>query len=387
MAETETVTAGSRASGTEPRPASERLVSLDAFRGVTMALMVLVNTPGDGRFVYPPLQHAEWHGWTITDVVFPSFLWIVGVALTLSFAKRIAAGVPRKKLLLQTLRRAAIIYALGLFLYGFPKFDITTLRLLGVLQRIAICYFIASAIYLFSGIRGQVLWIIGLLVSYWILMTLVPVPGMGPGDLRVDRNLANYVDRMVLGAHNYAGTKTYDPEGIISTLPSIATALFGIMCGHLLRLRRELPERTVWLFFSGSLLLALGLILDTWVPINKKLWTTSFSVFMAGLDFVMFAIFVWVIDWLRHRKAVRPFVILGMNAIAIYMISELLDVILSIIRWGGIPGITLRRWIFDNVFAPLASPVNASLMFAIAYVLLMFVIAYGMHRRGWYLKV
>ena len=176
--------------------------------------------------------------------------------MTLSLAKRVASGVPRSKLFLQVLRRAAILYCLGLFLYGFPDFDLHTLRLLGVLQRIAICYAIASAIYLTTSIRGQIVWIVGLLVSYWMLMTLVPVPGYGPGRLDVEGNLAHYVDRLVLGAHNYDETKTWDPEGVVSTLPAIATALFGVMAGHILRLRRDLAERTTWLFVAGTLLLA-----------------------------------------------------------------------------------------------------------------------------------
>jgi len=365
---------------------SSRLVSLDAFRGATIALMVLVNTAGDYRHVYAPLQHAEWHGWTITDVVFPSFLWIVGVAMTLSLGKRVAAGVPRRKLFLSVLRRALILYVLGLVIYGFPRYDLSTLRLLGVLQRIAICYVAAAAIYLTTGIRAQVAWIVALLVSYWMLMTLVPVPGYGPGYLEPDKNLANYVDRMVLSAHNYAGTKTWDPEGIVSTLPSLATALFGIMCGHLLRIRRDLAERTTWLFFAGNLLLTLGLICNTWMPINKKLWTTSFSIFMAGLDFVMFAVFIWLVDRLGHKRPVRPFVILGMNAIAVYMASEMIDVILGSIRWGN-PPMSARTWVYQTVFAPLASPINASLIYAVTYVLLMYLIAYGMYRRGWFVRV
>jgi predicted acyltransferase len=374
--------------GLEDKPASQRLVSVDAFRGATMALMVLVNTPGDGRNVYGPLEHAQWNGWTITDVVFPSFLWIVGVSMTLSLGKRIAAGASRRELFWQVLRRAAILYALGLFLYGFPFFDLHTLRFFGVLQRIAICYAAASGIYLTTRVRGQVLWILGLFATYWMLMTLVPVPGYGPGDLRPDHNTANYVDRVVLGSHNYAGTKTWDPEGIVSTLPAIATTLFGILAGQLLRLKRDFAERTTWMFLAGNVLIAAGLILDIWMPINKKLWTDSFSVFMAGLDFVLFAMSLWVVDHLGYKRAARPFVILGMNAITIYMISELLDGILSGIRLGSsAAGASLHGLIYQLVFLRLADPINASLLYAIAYVLLMFAIAYKMYRRNWFLRV
>ncbi|MGA2197788.1 MAG: DUF5009 domain-containing protein [Bryobacteraceae bacterium] len=367
---------------------SGRLVSLDAFRGATMALMILVNTPGDGRNVYAPLQHSEWNGWTPTDVVFPSFLWIVGVAMTLSLGRRVAEGVPRAKLFAQAFRRAAILYVLGLVVYAYPGFDLSTQRLLGVLQRIAICYLVAAAIYLTTHIRGQIVWIVSLLAAYWLLMTLVPVPGYGPGRLDVEGNFAHYIDRIVLGSHNYMWTKTWDPEGIVSTLPAIATALFGILAGHLLRLDRALAKRTAWLLLIGTLLIAAGLISNVWLPINKKLWTSSFSLFMAGLDFVIFAMFLWLVDGKGYKRAVKPLVIMGMNAIVVYMASELLDEVLSAIRWpAGGHVINLHTWIFATLFAPLAAPMNASLLFAIAYTLLMYLLAYGMYRRGWFVRI
>lgn len=367
---------------------TERLVSLDAFRGATMALMVLVNNAGDGRNVYWPLEHSEWNGWTPTDVVFPSFLWIVGVALTLSLGRRIAAGVPRARLFTQAFRRSVILYVLGLLVYVYPGFDLSTQRLLGVLQRIAICYLIASAIYLTTGVRGQLVWIGCLLAGYWMLMTLVPVPGYGPGHLDVEGNFAHYIDRIVLGSHNYLWTRTWDPEGIVSTLPSIATALLGIMAGHVLRLPRTLAERTTWLFLIGNLLIAAGLICNFWLPINKKLWTSSFSLFMAGLDFVMFAIVLWCVDGLGYKRIVKPFVIMGMNAIAVYLASEWLDEALSWIHWpmGG-RIITLHNWLYSVLFVWLASPMNASLLWALAYTLLMYGLAYAMYRRGWFVRV
>ena len=357
---------------------SARLVSLDAFRGATMALMVLVNTPG-GPNSYGPLNHSEWNGWTITDLVFPSFLWIVGVAITLSLGKRIEAGVPKSRLFLQVLRRAGIIFALGLISYAPPDFNLSTQRLLGVLQRIAICYLIASGIYLTTRWRTQIVWIAVLLASYWLVMMLVPVPGYGAGDLAVGHNIANYVDRIVLGAHNYKHTKDWDPEGLISTLPSIATALLGIMAGHILKLKRNLSERTTWLYLAGSILIALGLICDIWLPINKKLWTSSFSLFMAGMDFVIFAGFVWLIDGRGYQRYARPLVIMGMNAIVVYLASEFVE---EALRATGV-----HTWIYQTVFAPLASARNASLAYSVCYVLLMYAIAYGLYKRRWFLKV
>ncbi len=365
----------------------ERLVSLDAFRGLTMALMILVNNAG-GPVAYGPLNHAEWNGWTITDTVFPSFLWIVGVAITLSLGRRVSTAKSRVQLLWPILRRAAILFFLGLTVYAFPHFSLSTQRILGVLQRIAICYLIASTIFLFSGLRGQILWIAGLLVAYWMLMMLVPVPGFGTGHLDVDGNFAHYVDWNLLGRHNYAGTVTWDPEGIVSTLPAIATALLGIIAGRILQLRESLAERTTKLFVIGSLLLAAGAIVDIWMPINKKLWSDSFVLFMAGLDFVVLAVCIYFVDMRGWKKPVKPFVILGMNAIAIYLASEYLDEALGAIRWqAGAKTISLHQVIYNNVFAPLASPMNASLLYSITYVLIMFAIAYAMHRRRWFLRV
>ena len=365
-----------------------RLIALDAFRGATIALMVLVNDPGDGSHVYRPLEHSDWNGWTITDVVFPSFLWIVGVALTLSMAKRLQAGVTRGKLIGPVVRRALILFALGLLIYGYPEFHLSTQRYLGVLQRIAVCYLIASLIYLYSGVRAQIVWLVSLLAGYWLIMTLMPVPGFGAGRLDVEGNFAHYIDRIVLGQHNYRSTKTWDPEGIVSTLPAIATALFGIMAGHILRLQKTLAERTAWLFVTGNILIAVGLICDIFLPINKKLWTSSFSIFMAGLDFVLLAVFIWVVDHLGYQRYVKPFFIMGMNAIAVYMASELGDETLNWIHWGsGDNATTLRSWIYQTIFAPIASPINASLLYALSYTFVMFLIAYVMYRKRWFLRV
>ncbi|HLN02689.1 MAG TPA: DUF5009 domain-containing protein [Bryobacteraceae bacterium] len=369
------------------RPLAERVLSLDAFRGATMALMVLVNTPGDYGHIYAPLEHSEWNGWTPTDVVFPSFAWIIGVAIAIVLARRLAAGVSRTQIFRQAFRRALVLYVLGLIVYAYPNFDLSTQRLLGVLQRLAICYLIATAIYLTTGVRGQILWIISLLGGYWLLMTLVPVPGYGAGHLDLERNFAHYVDRIVLGTHNYLYTKTWDPEGIVSTLPAIATVLFGVMAGHILRMGRSLTQRAMWLFAVGVLLLAAGQICNIWLPINKKLWTSSFSMFMAGLDFVIFAVMVWLVDVRGYKRFTKPLVIMGMNAITVYMVSELLDQVFNAIKVSsGGQVVTLHAWL-NSLFAVVASPYNASLLFAISYTLLMYLVAYVMYRRGWFLRV
>lgn len=371
--------ASTAARKSNPDPGAGRLVALDAFRGLTIGFMVLVNDPGDGRHVYWPLEHAEWHGWTPTDVVFPSFLWIAGVAMTLSLAKRTAAGATRPALLLQALRRAAIIFVLGLIVYAAPQFNLHTQRIMGVLQRIAICYFVATAIYLTTKVRGQIAWIAGLLTVYWLLMAFVPVPGFGAGRLDVEGNFAHYVDRVVLGSHNYHNTVTWDPEGIISTLPAIATTLFGILCGQILRLAKPLKQRVGWMMIIGACLMIAGLIGNVWLPINKKLWTSSFSLFMAGLDFALLSVFLWLADGLGFRRGLRPFIALGLNPITIYMISELLAEALD---YSGLQGS-----IYRSVFAPAASAYNASLLWALAYTGLMMAIAEAMYRKRLVVRV
>jgi len=358
---------------------ASRLVSLDAFRGLTIAFMVLVNTPGDGEHVYAPLRHATWHGWTPTDVVFPSFMWIAGLAMTLSFGRRLASGAMRSDLMRQTFRRSLILYALGLLVYAYPAFDLPTLRLMGVLQRIAICTCAAAAIWLTTGVRGRIAWLFALLAVYWALMAFVPVPGYGAGRLDVEGNFAHYVDRIVLGRHNYESTGTWDPEGIVSTLPAIATVLLGTLAGDVMAASRSMGHRLRSLLAIGVVLIAVGLICDVWLPINKKLWTSSFALFMAGLDFVLFAGFAWAVDVRGWQRPVRPFVVLGMNAIAVYMVSELLETQLRVMR--------LREALYVRVFAPLASPLNASLLYALAYTLLMFVVAWMLYRRQWFLRV
>lgn len=345
-----------------------------------MALMVLVNNAGDGHATYGPLRHSEWNGWTLTDVVFPTFLWIVGVAITLSVGSRLERGVARSALMRQVLQRSLILYALGLLVYLFPGFHFSTMRVLGVLQRIAICYLIASSIYLSTTtVRARVLWIVSLLTGYWLLMKLVPVPGYGAGRLDVAGNLAHYVDRVALGQHNYLATKTWDPEGIVSTLPAIATTLLGVLAGQVLRMKKSLMERTTALFFSGNALLAVGLICNVWLPINKKLWTSSFALFMAGLSSVLLAMFLYLVDQLGYRRLFRPFVIMGVNAIAIYMLSELLAISLNVTD--------VQAWLYRHCFLAIASPWNASLLWALFFTLLMFAAAYGMYRKRWFVKV
>jgi predicted acyltransferase len=366
-----------------PTVEKQRLLSLDVFRGATIAAMILVNNPGSDA-IYPPLRHAVWHGWTPTDMIFPFFLWIVGVAITLSLPRRLARGDSKGTLIRHAAVRAAIIFGIGLLLAGFPYYNLATIRVPGVLQRIAICSFLASVIYLYTSVRGRILWIVFLLAGYWGLMMLVPVPGLGSGFLDREANFARYVDGLFLSGHMYSATKTWDPEGIVSTLPSIATALFGVLMGDLLRSRLSRTEQTVWAVLGGNAQIVAALMMNPWMAINKSIWTTSFSVFMAGMAMVAFAAMYWLIDVKGHRRFTKPFAIYGMNAIVVYILSGLIARLLGLLKTGA--GASWKTVVFQNVFAPLASPVNASLLYAIANVLLLYAVAWFLYRRKWFVR-
>jgi predicted acyltransferase len=370
---------------------SSRLLSLDAFRGATIAGMILVNNPGTWNSIYPQLEHAQWNGWTFTDWIFPFFLWIVGVAMTLSFAKRVEQGADKNRLLLHVLRRAAIIFGLGLFLNGFPFFNLSTIRIPGVLQRIALCYLIGSVLYLYLSFRAQVIWTVSLLATYWLMMKVIPVPGYGAGILEPLGSLCWYIDANVLKGHTWSGAPApgFDPEGILSTIPAIGSTMLGVFTGRWLRSQRSSEEKTAWMFVAGNVLLLLGAILDMWFPINKNLWTSSYVVFMAGWALVCLAIFYWLIDVKGYTTWATPFIIYGMNAIAVFVLSGIVGRLITLIKWTATDGsvITLKGYIFNSLFSPLGSPVNASLFYAIAFVGVMFLVVWGMWKKKWFLKV
>ena len=375
-----------------------RLVSLDAFRGATVAGMLLVNNPGSWSTVYPPLLHAPWHGWTPTDLVFPCFLWIMGVSLAFSFAQRREAGANRAALFRHVLRRSAIIFGLGLLLAAFPfgllpahHFSLGTLRIPGVLQRIALCYLAAAAIFLRTGPRGLTIWTVALLASYWAMLKLVAVPGYGAGVLEPTGSLPWWVDSHVLAGHTWSGAPVpgFDPEGILSTIPAIGTVLLGALAGLWLR-RTESPEKkAVGLLLAGLVLLATGELLNVWLPINKNLWTSSYTIFMAGWATALLAAFYWLIDVRGWRRWAQPFVLYGMNALALFVLAGLIAKLLGLIQWTGRDGakLSLKGWIYAHGFTPLASPMNASLLFAVTFVLALLAVAWGLARRKWFIKI
>src|SRR6185312_2979145 len=275
--------------------APTRLVSLDVFRGITIAAMILVNNSGDGEHTYWPLEHAKWNGWTPTDLIFPFFLFIVGVSMVYSFASRTARGQSRRSLLLHALKRSAIIFALGLFLYAYPRFDIHTARIPGVLQRIAVVYLISSALVLFTGRVTRAVTAAVLLIGYWVLLKDVPVAGYGAGVLTMDGNLVGYIDRSVMYNHLWIAHR-FDPEGILSTIPSIATCLLGIFTGEWMRSARSTTQKLAGLLAGSAAGLIAGEIWNLWFPINKMLWTSSYVLFTAGFALCVLAACYWMVD-------------------------------------------------------------------------------------------
>lgn len=371
-------------------------MSLDAFRGITIAGMILVNNPGSWSHVYPPLLHAEWNGWTPTDLVFPFFLFIVGVAMVYSFGSMMDKSMAKKDIYKKVIVRSALLFAIGLLMAVFPVvrfepfrlFDFSTLRIMGVLQRIGLCYLLASVIYLeFRKPMAHALWAAALIGIYWVMMMTIPVPGYGAGDLSMDGNLAAYVDQTVMGNHLWQ--PGWDPEGLLSTIPAVATVLVGILAGHLLRSARfSKIEKTVYLFVWGNAGLAAGLIADYWFPINKGLWSSSYVLFTGGFALVFLGFCYWLIDIKQYKKWPKVFVILGMNALAVFVLSSLMAKLLYLIpipaQWGAE---SLKGLIYHQLLLPVASPFNASLLFAILYLAFWTWMMYLLYKRKIFIKL
>lgn len=348
--------------------------------------MTLVNNPGTWQHVYPPLLHAEWHGWTHTDLVFPFFLLIVGVALPFSLASR-RAREPRK-LRRHVFRRAAILILLGLFLNAFPFFRLETLRYPGVLQRIGLCYLVASLLYIYTSRRAQIAVTVALLLGYWAAMMLTPVPGYGAGRLDAEGNLAAYVDRIFFTGHMWKAT--WDPEGLLSTLPALATTLLGVFAGDWLRASGRSPKQKAGgLFVAGVAGLAVGALWGVWFPINKNLWTSSYVMFTAGYGLVALALCYWLIDVRGWRRWSTPFLVYGANAILLYVLSGLVSDVLQSWKFSSGDGssVSVKAYIFERLFAPLASPTTASLLYGLAYVLLWLGIMWLFYRKRIFVKI
>ncbi|HVQ37477.1 MAG TPA: DUF5009 domain-containing protein [Pyrinomonadaceae bacterium] len=367
---------------------SSRLVSLDVFRGITIAGMVLVNNPGTWSSIYWPLAHAQWHGWTPTDLIFPFFVFIVGVAIPLAFGRRLESGGSQHDLHWKIARRTLIIFVLGMFLAGFPYFQLSTIRIPGVLQRLAVCYFFASIIFLKTRVRTQVIITLALLLIYWLLMTRLHAPGFAAGDLSKEGSLASFIDRTILGPHIWKAGKVYDPEGLLSTIPAIATALFGVLTGQWLRTGKTAFEKVAGLFVAGAVCTVIGWCWNPFFPINKSLWTSSYVFFTGGLALQFLAFCYWLIDIKKYQRWAKPFVVFGVNAIVLFVGTGVMARSMGLIKlpWGATT-ISLQGWIFQKLFLSWASPIHASLAYAIAFILLWLGLMWILYSRKIFIKV
>lgn len=424
-----------------------RLLALDVFRGITIAGMILVNNPGSWSTIYAPLAHADWHGCTPTDWVFPFFLFMVGMAIPIALERRKEAGEGlggiRKKILIRTI----IIFGLGLLMAAFPRFgfkpghnelwlphlallaiasvaifcrgalkeakhrrfagwillgaaagmlvigiwayDLTRLRIPGVLQRIALVYCACAFIYMATDIRRQVYTGIGLLLLYWALMALIPVPGGLAPNLEPETNLGAWLDRALMYGHLWSQSITWDPEGLLSTMPAIVTGLIGVLTGTWIKKVRSPYEHLTGIFAIGVLLLALGLIWDVVFPINKKIWTSSYVLYTGGVALLFLGMIYWVTEVLQYRRWTKPFVIYGTNALAIFVLSGVVAKLMGLISWMDANGTqwNLHGWLYTNCFQSIFSDYNASLAYALANVLFFLGIAWILYKRKIFIKV
>ncbi|MFC5861326.1 acyltransferase family protein [Acidicapsa dinghuensis] len=377
-----------------------RLLSLDALRGLTIAFMIMVNNNGSDK-AWWFMKHIDWNGMTPTDLVFPTFLFVVGVSIVLAYEARLAKGSTRAHLAAQTVKRAIVLFLFGEVVNGFPYFHLGTLRIYGVLQRIAVCYLIAGLFYLWdSGWKSKAAVLIGALVSYWIIMRWAPVPGLGiptPGLDHVeagkvpfldrDANMVAWLDRHIFPGRLYEGTR--DPEGLLSDLPALGTALLGVLAGIWLRSKHTLESKANGIAGGAATCLAIGYIWSFWFPLNKKLWTSSYVLIAGGISLAILALFYWMIEVRGWKgKWTWPWLVFGSNAIAAYMISELLGSTLDLIgSWIAGHRFGTTRWIFIHWFAWIPNDGLASFAYSFAYMAVCFIPVWILYKKKIFLKV
>ena len=402
-----------------PLSLASRLTSLDVFRGLTIIGMLLVNNPGDAGAAYVELRHSTWNGWSLADLVFPFFLFVVGITTHLSLRGRTARGDGDGAVRQQILRRGVVIFAIGFLLNWFPFYQygaivghpsptfldhvvgrLAEVRILGVLQRIGLAYVAAALLTWKVSTRRVVLTTGALLVGYWLLLTLVPVPGEGAIGARLldapGHTLAAWVDRVTLdwsrwglGNHIWQATAVYDPEGLLSTLPAVATTMIGVLVGRWLGGPRSLGERVNGLFTAGTLLAAAGLLWSAVFPINKNLWTSSYVLFTAGVACILLATIAWLIDVRRWRRWAAPFVVFGINPITAYVGAELSAVLLeSTIKLRVAGRLQSAREVLDQqLLVPWSDPRVASLAYSLLFVTLWYYLLRSLYRRGIVLRI
>ena len=361
----------------------QRLLSLDVLRGITIVGMIVVNTPGSWGNVYAPLLHAEWNGLTPTDLVFPFFLFMVGISITLALGKRKEVGVPQQGLVIKIVKRALIIYALGLFLTLFPKFDFANLRYVGVLPRIAIVYLVCSLLFLRLSWRS-IAWLSALiLIGYWLAMVLIPVPGVGVANLEPGTNLAAWLDELLVPGRMYRGT--WDPEGFLSTFPAIATGFTGVLTGYWLRSSRRTPEKIIGMMVAGVLACLVGYLWHQAFPVNKNLWSSSYVLVSSGMALLLLGTLYWLVDVQHYRSWTPFFVAFGMNAITAFVLhGVLIDAFMVPVNAAGE---VLKTVSYQGLVQVGFTAKFASLLWALGYLLLCFIPIWILYRKNVIVKI
>ncbi len=382
-------------------PRVQRLLSLDVLRGITIAFMIMVNNNG-GSGSWGFMNHAAWNGLTPTDLVFPTFVFVVGASIAFAFDARLARGATRAELAWHTLRRAGILFVLGIVVNGFPLFELTHLRIYGVLQRIAVCYLVVALFYLWDQrVWTKVAALVAALVGYWILLRWVPVPGAGmPGRdfpfMDQSQNLVSWLDRRLMPGHLYLPWTTHDlrdPEGLLSDLPAVGTALLGLLAGLWMRGRKAAQTKTLGLAAGSAACLATGYLWSVWFPLNKNLWTSSYVLVAAGWSLAALTLTYWAVEqngWGRERGKgwIWPWLVFGSNAIVAYMFSELLPGGLSEIHFtAGGQRSNVLGWVFSQVFAHIPDPGWAAFAYSVSFLAVCFVPVWVLYRKKIFVKV
>ena len=382
--------------------APKRLLSLDVLRGLTIAFMIMVNNPG-GEGAWTEMRHAEWNGFTATDLVFPIFLFVVGASIVFSIQARLERGDSRAKLAWRSLRRAAILFLLGIVVNGFPNYHLDHLRFYGVLQRIAVCYLAVSLFYLWDRRAWtKVALLVCVLIGYWILVRWVPVPGAGvPGRdiplLDKNQNIVAWLDRELMPGHLYEDSATHDlrdPEGLLSDIPAVGTTLIGLLTALWLSSKRETKTKILGLAVGVAVCLGTGYLWSIWLPLNKKMWTSSYVLVAAGWSLLLFALAYWLIEqrgWGKSGASKRilwPWLVFGSNAIVAYIISELLGTALGVVRFtsDGHRDDALS-FVYMHVFDPIGDPGWRALAFSASYTAVCFLPVWMLYRRKIFVKV
>lgn len=364
---------------------SGRLTSLDAFRGITIAAMILVNFPGSEEYVYDPLRHTHWNGITPTDLIAPFFLFIVGVAIAFAYTRRLEQGIRPSALYPKLIWRAIKIYAVGMFLniLGlFPDFNFADIRYTGTLHRIAVVFLVCGLIFLKTSWKTQAIITAAILIGYWLVMNLVPTPGYGKVMLERDINLAAWIDNKFMPGKLYQGV--WDPEGILSTFPSIATGISGILAGTFLLRMKSNEYRVIYLFLAGFISTITGVVWNWVFPLNENIWTSSFVLFTSGLACMTLASSILLVDMFNYRKAAQFGVIYGSNAISIYVLADIFALFFYVIKFGG-SSLNERFFNFFTSFG--VNPKFVSMTYALIYVGILFLPAYFLYKRKIFIKL